>query len=235
MSKVIKILIFFIVVLLVLNKQIISHVLLYGFSKWIDREIVVDKFRINYKQNLIIINGAKIKNSNEFYYDNIVESEEIILNYNFKSLFSNLIIINSLIIENPIFFFEFLEKPTTEFSPYKIQEMYDDNVGGVNKIIKSKPYKIWPTKDKDINFLILKVKINGAKVLIKTFFSPTPTNINLSNIFSTRIGNGGERGDYTHHKTFLKNLLIDTIAKIPDLKLKNFLDKIYNYENLYRQ
>ena len=62
MSKAIKIFIFFIVVLLVFNKQIISHTLLYGFSKWIDREIAVDKFRINYKQNLIIINGAKIKN-----------------------------------------------------------------------------------------------------------------------------------------------------------------------------
>ena len=113
--------------------------------------------------------------------------------------------------------------------------MYDDNVEGVKKILKSEPYKIWPTKDRDINFLILKAKMNGAKVLIKTFFSPTPTNIDLSNIFSTRIGNGGEGGDYIHHKTFLKNLLINTVAKIPDLKLKNFLEKIYNYENLYKQ
>ena len=235
MSKVIKIFIFFIVILLVLNKQIISHVLLYGFSKWIDREIAVDKFRINYKQNLIIINGAKIKNLNEFYYDNIVESEEIILNYNFKSLFSNLIIINSLIIKNPIFFLEFIEKSTTEFSPYKIQEMYDDNIGGVKKIIKSKPYKIWPTKDKDINFLILKVKINGAKVLIKTFFSPTPTNIDLSNIYHSRVGNGADGGEYLHHKSFLKNTMVNMIATISDLKLKNFLEKIYNYENLYKQ
>ena len=86
MSKVINIFIFFIVVLLVLNKQIISHVLLYGFSKWVDREIVVDKFQINYKKSLIIINGAKIKNLDEFYYDNLVEIQKVILRYNFKSL-----------------------------------------------------------------------------------------------------------------------------------------------------
>ena len=185
MSKVINIFIFFIVVLLFLNKQIISHVLLYGFSKWVDREIVVDKFQINYKKSLIIINGAKIKNLDEFYYDNFAESEKIILNYNFKSLFSNLIIINSLIIENPRFYLEFVEKPTTELSPYKTQEMYDDNIGKVEKIIKSRPYKIWPKKDIDINFLILKVKMNGSKVFIQTSFSPISTRIDLSDILAS--------------------------------------------------
>ena len=60
MSKVIKIFIFFIVVLLVFNKQIIKHTLLYAFSKWVDREITVEKFEINYNQGSMIINNAKI-------------------------------------------------------------------------------------------------------------------------------------------------------------------------------
>lgn len=234
MSKAIKIFIFFIVVLLIFNKQIISHTLLYAFSKWVDREITVDKFQINYKQSLIIISNAKIKNPNEFYYDNFVESEKIILNYNFKSLFSDLIIINNLIIENPKFFLEIVEKPSIELSPYKIQEMYKDNVGGVKKIIKSTPSKIWPKKDKDINFLILKAKIKEAKAFLKTSFSPTTTKINLSNIYFSKVGNGWQRGEYIHHKVALKEIYSNLITKIPDLELKNFLKKIYDYENLYR-
>ena len=87
----------------------------------------------------MIINGVKIKNSNEFYYNNFLESEKIILSYNFKSLFSNLIIINHLIVEKPKFFLELIEKPSIELSPFNIQKMYEDNIGGVNKIVKTKP------------------------------------------------------------------------------------------------
>ena len=111
---------------LIFNKQIISQVLLYSFSKWTNREITVDKFKLNFHQSSIIISGVKIKNLNEFYYDNFVEFEKIILDYNFKSLFSNLIIINNLVIENPKFFLEVIEKPSTELSPFNVQKMYDD-------------------------------------------------------------------------------------------------------------
>ena len=154
------------------------------------------------------------------------------LNYNFKSLFSDLIIINNLIIENPKFFLEIVEKPSIELSPYKIQEIYDDNIGEAKKIIKSEPCKIWPKKDKDTNFLILDVKINGAKAFIKTSFTPNHTKIDFSNIHFTRIGNGGEGGNYIHHKDALKLIYYDLIARISDLELKNFLKKIYNYKSL---
>ena len=170
MLKVIKIFIFFIIVLFVFNKQIISHASLYFFSKWIDREITVNKIQINYNKNLIIISDAKIKNPNGFYYKNFIEFEKIILNYNLKSLFSNLIIINNLTLENPKFFFEITEKSSAELSPNKTQKIYDDNIGAAKKIITSQPRKIWPKKDKDTNFLILKIKINGAKAFITNVF-----------------------------------------------------------------
>ena len=86
MSKVIKIFIFFVVVFLIFNKQIISHVLLYSFSKWIDREIAVDKFQISYKQNSIIINGAKIKNSSEIKALVDADNLDKAINYFLKSL-----------------------------------------------------------------------------------------------------------------------------------------------------
>ena len=149
------------------------------------------------------------------------------------SFLSNLIIINDLIVENPNFFLEVIEKTPVELSPFKTQEVYDDNVGGVEKIIKSRPRKIWKKKDKDTNFLILKVKLNEVKAFIKTPFSPIPTKIDLSNIYYSRVGNGADDGDYIHHKSALKKIYYDMIEKIPELELKNFLKKIYNYKNLY--
>ena len=84
--------------------------MLYGVSKWTRHEITLDKLQINYNQSLITINGLKIKNPNEFYYDNIFESEKIILSYNPQSLLTSLITYNNLIIENPKFFVELIEE-----------------------------------------------------------------------------------------------------------------------------
>ena len=164
----------------------------------------------------------------KFYYDNFIESGKVTLSYNFKSLFSDLIIINNLTVENPKFFIEVVRKSSIEISPYKTQEMYNDNIGEVKKIVKTTPSKIWPKKDRDINFLILKVKINGAKAFIKTFLSPTITKVNLSDVYFSKVGNGWQMGSYIHHKVALKKIYYDVLAKISDLELKNFLKKLYN-------
>ena len=217
MSKTIKIFILLIVVVLVFNKQIISYALMYGFSKWTRYEITLDKLQINYIQSLITINGLRIKSPNEFYYDNIFESEKITLSYNPQSLLTNLITYNNLIIENPKFFVELIEE-----SP----KVYDDNISVAKKYIKNTPDKIWPDKDKkkDINFLILKTEIKGAKVSIKTSHLSTPTKIDLSDMYFNKIGN--EKG-YQHYKDVFKLILFDIIARISDPELKKLLKKTY--------
>ena len=217
MSKTIKIFILLIVVVLVFNKQIISYALIYGFSKWTRYEITLDKLQINYIQSLITINGLRIKSPNEFYYDNIFESEKITLSYNPQSLLTNLITYNNLIIENPKFFVELIEE-----SP----KVYDDNISVAKKYIKNTPDKIWPDKDKkkDINFLILKTEIKGAKVSIKTSHLSTPTKIDLSDMYFNKIGN--EKG-YQHYKDVFKLIFFDMYARISDPKLKKLLKKTY--------
>ena len=217
MSKTIKIFILLIVIVLVFNNQIISYALIYSFSKWTRHEITLDKLQINYIQSLITINGLRIKSPNEFYYDNIFESEKITLSYNPQSLLTNLITYNNLIIENPKFFVELIEE-----SP----KVYDDNISVARKYIKNKPDKIWPDKDKkkDINFLILKTEIKGAKVSIKTSHLSTPTKIDLSDMYFNKIGN--EKG-YQHYKDVFKLILFDLIARISDPELKKLLKKTY--------
>ena len=217
MSKTIKIFILLIVIVLVFNNQIISYALIYSFSKWTRHEITLDKLQINYIQSLITINGLRIKSPNEFYYDNIFESEKITLSYNPQSLLTNLITYNNLIIENPKFFVELIEE-----SP----KVYDDNISVAKKYIKNTPDKIWPDKDKkkDINFLILKTEITGAKVSIKTSHLTTPTKIDLSDMYFNKIGN--EKG-YQHYKDVFKLIFFDMYARISDPKLKKLLKKTY--------
>ena len=217
MSKTIKIFILLIVIVLVFNNQIISYALIYSFSKWTRHEITLDKLQINYIQSLITINGLRIKSPNEFYYDNIFESEKITLGYNPQSLLTNLITYNNLIIENPKFFVELIEE-----SP----KVYDDNISVAKKYIKNTPDKIWPDKDKkkDINFLILKTEIKGAKVSIKTSHLSTPTKIDLSDMYFNKIGN--EKG-YQHYKDVFKLIFFDMYARISDPELKKLLKKTY--------
>ena len=229
MSKAIKIFILLIVVALVFNKQLITYYYSYKFSKWIERQFVVDKFYIDYP-NSIVVSGIKIKNSNPFYYEYILESEKIALNFDLKSLlFSNLIIINNLIVENPKFFLEIVEinKNSSKNEDSSITPItYDDNIGLAKKITENTPDKIWPEKKKDINFLILKTKISGAKAFIKISSLTTPTKIKLSDMYFNNIGN---EKNYQHYKEVLKLILFDAIASTTDFELKKLLKKIYNY------
>ena len=229
MSKAIKIFILLIVVALVFNKQLITYYYSYKFSKWIERQFVVDKFYIDYP-NSIVVSGIKIKNSNPFYYEYILESEKIALNFDLKSLlFSNLIIINNLIVENPKFFLEIVEinENSSKNEGSSITPItYDDNIGLAKKIAENTPDKIWPDKKKDINFLILKTKIIGAKTFIKTSSLPIPTEIDLSDMYFNKIGN---EKNYQHYKDVLKFILFDIIASTSDFELKKLLKKVYNY------
>ena len=229
MSKAIKIFILLIVVALVFNKQLITYYYSYKFSKWIERQFVVDKFYIDYP-NSIVVSGIKIKNSNPFYYEYILESDKIALNFDLKSLlFSNLIIINNLIVKNPKFFLEIVEinKNSSKNKDSSITPItYDDNIGLAKKITENTPDKIWPVKKKDINFLILKTKISGAKAFIKISSLTTPTKIKLSDMYFNNIGN---EKNYQHYKEVLGLILFDTIASTSDLELKKLLKKIYNY------
>ena len=226
MSKAIKIFILLIVVALVFNKQLITYYYSYKFSKWIERQFVVDKFYIDYP-NSIVVSGIKIKNSNPFYYEYILESEKIALNFDLKSLlFSNLIIINNLIVENPKFFLEIAEINKNLSKNEDSSITYDDNIGLAKKITENTPDKIWPDKKKDINFLISKAKIIGAKTFIKTSSLPIPTEIDLSDMYFNKIGN---EKNYQHYKDVLNLILFDIIARTSDLELQKLLKKIYNF------
>ena len=170
MSKTIKIFLFLSIILLVFNKKLITYYYTYKLSKWIERPVVFDKFNINYP-NLLEVTGIKIKNSNKFYNKNIFESDKIVLDFNLKSfLFSDLIIINNLDIENPRFFLDIVQKNKNPLKNDKTLLIYEDNIGLAKKINENTPDKIWPKKKKRYQFFDIKHLNNWWTSHYKSFF-----------------------------------------------------------------
>ena len=225
MSKTIKIFLFLLIILLVFNKKLITYYYTYKLSKWIERPVVFDKFNINYP-NLLEVTGIKIKNLNKFYNKNIFESDKIVLDFNLKSLlFSDLIIINNLDIENPKFFLDIVQTNKKSLKNGEILLIYEDNIGLAKKINENTPDKIWPPKKKDINFLILKTSITGGRAFIRTSFIAESAEIKLSDMNFKKIGN---EKNFQHYKEVLKLILFDIMSGTNSLEMKKILKQIYN-------
>ena len=225
MSKTIKIFLFLLIILLVFNKKLITYYYTYKLSKWIERPVVFDKFNINYP-NLLEVTGIKIKNLNKFYNKNIFESDKIVLDFNLKSLlFSDLIIINNLDIENPKFFLDIVQTNKKSLKNGEILLTYEDNIGLAKKINENTPDKIWPLKKKDINFLILKTSITGGRAFIRTSFIAESADIKLSDMNFKKIGN---EKNFQHYKEVLKLILFDIMSGTNSLEMKKILKRIYN-------
>ena len=105
MSKLLKIFLSLILITLIFNKKIISYYYIKKFSSWVERPVQIGHLNFEYS-GLVEIEDIKILNSKENYYKNIFEAEKIIFNFDVKSLFSDLIIINKLDIANPEFYLD---------------------------------------------------------------------------------------------------------------------------------
>tara|TARA_Y100000741_G_scaffold346974_1_gene313846 strand:+ start:905 stop:1585 length:681 start_codon:yes stop_codon:yes gene_type:complete len=226
MLKVIKLFFLLFVLILIFNKQLISYYFSYKFSKWTERELVFDKFDIDYP-NKIEISGIKLKNSKNLFYDNIFESDKVTIVFELNSLFfSNLIIVQSLTIESPRFFLDIFENNKTKIDNTNSSKIFEDNIGLAKKINENSPDKIWPEKRRDINFLILKAKITGAKAFIKVSTLLMPSEVKLSNMQFIKIGN---EKNYQHYKDVLRIILFDIMASTTEPELKKILKIIYKY------
>ena len=224
MSKIFKIFLSFILVILIFNKKIISYYYLKKFSSWVERPVEISHVNFKYS-GLVEVEDIKILNSNENYYQNIFQAEKIIFNFDVKSIFSELIVINNLDIINPEFYLDIKILKKKE-SINKKKDLYEDNLGLAQKLSEKTPDKIWPKKDKDVNFIIKKAILSGATASIKVSSILNPAEINLSQMVFTSFGN--EEG-HQHYKDILKIILFDLYARTEDEQMKETLKKIYNF------
>ena len=103
-----KIIITFVIILplIIFNKTIISQLIIFAIPKLTDRNISIETIDINYLKKQIILNSVEVESTNKIYYKNIFEAEKIEIEYDFKSLFSDMIIIDHLIFYNSKIFLD---------------------------------------------------------------------------------------------------------------------------------
>jgi len=224
MSKLFKIFLLVILVITIFNKKIISYYYIKKFSSWVERPVEINHINFEYS-GLVEIDDIRILNSNGNYYQYIFQAEKISFNFDVKSLNSNLIIINDLDITNPEFYLDVKVLKKKEIIDDK-KSLYEDNLGLAQKLNEKTQDKIWPKKDKDVNFIIKSANLSGATANIKVSSILNPVRINLSEMIFSNFGN--ERG-YQHYKDILKIILFDLYARTENGKIKETLKKIYNF------
>ena len=224
MSKLFKIFLSLILVILIFNKKIISYYYIKKFSSWVERPVQISHLNFKYFGRVVIEN-IRILNSDENYYQNIFQAEKISFDFDVKSLISNLIIINNLDITNPEFYLDIKISKKKENIDNK-KTPYEDNLGLAQKLSKKTPDKIWPKKDKDVNFIIRRAVLYGTTANIKVSSIPNTAQINLSEMMFSNFGN--EKG-YQHYKDILKIILFDLYARTENGRIKETLKKIYNF------
>jgi len=209
---------FFIIIpllfLIISHEVISSKVIINRISKWIERDVFIERVNIDYLNSELILEKLEVRGGNKSYYKNIFEADKIKIKYNFKSLFNNLIKIDDLYVTNTIFFFEVDDK---------VDLKEDKNI--VKKIIdKNQQSQIYPKKKVDKNFIILKTTITNSRSIIKTESKDKEIKLNLSDMSFVKVGNAKEA---QHFKDVFKILLGDLLLRIRDQKLREIIIKTY--------
>tara|TARA_B100000963_G_scaffold361582_1_gene397862 strand:- start:95 stop:760 length:666 start_codon:yes stop_codon:yes gene_type:complete len=221
MSRKTVIVLILISILIFFNKKIVSYYYINKFSNWVERPVKIQKLNFDYS-GYVKIEGIEILNYEKNFYKNIFKAEKIEINFDISSIFSNLILIKSLDIYDPEFFLDIVIKKDNRNN----KSIYEDNIGLAKKINENTPDKIWPKKNKDINFLIKKSNLYGAKGYIKIPQILNPTKVKLSQMKFSSFGNDK---NYRHYKDVLKSILFDLYARTDEIELKQLLKKIYKF------
>ena len=145
MSRIIVIILFFVSTLIFFNKKIVSFYYINKFSNWVERPVKINDLYFDYS-GYIKVEGIEILNNKENYYKNIFQAKKIEIFFDMKSIFSDLIIIKRLNMQEPEFFLDINIKKN--YKKYENKIFYEDNIGLAKKINEITPDKIWPKKTK---------------------------------------------------------------------------------------
>ena len=223
MSRITLIVLIIISILIFFNKKIISYYYINKFSNWVERPVEIKKLKFNYS-GYVKIEDIEISNNNKNYFKNIFKAEKIEINFDMNSIFSDLIIIESLNLYDPEFFLDINIKKNLQNTDNK--KIYEDNIGLAKKINENIPDKIWPKKNKDVNFLIKNSNLYGSLGYIKVPQISSPSKIKLSQMKFFSFGNDK---NYRHYKDILNSILFDLYARTDEIELKQLLKEIYKF------
>ena len=223
MSRITLIVLIIIIILISFNKKIVSYYYINKFSNWVERPVKIKKIKFDYS-GYVKIEDIEISNNNKNYFKNIFKAKKIEINFNMNSIFSDLIVIESLNLYNPEFFLDIDIKKDYQNTDNK--KIYEDNIGLAKKINENIPDKIWPKKNKDVNFLIKNSNLYGSLGYIKVPQISSPSKIKLSQMKFSSFGNDK---NYRHYKDILNSILFDLYARTDEIELKQLLKEIYKF------
>lgn len=218
-----KIIIFFLILLIFIflfDNKILSYSFSKKISNWTEYNSKINISKINYFKGELEIDKIKINNTKNIKPD-IFDANLIFIDFDFQSLFSNLIIINQVTIIDPVFFFDIkTQNNNTKLNKRNI-------IDNINITDNSK--KIYPSKKKDKNFLISNLSIKNSKAIIKYKENIKDLNINLSTITFSNVGNAGKEksNNFQHYKDVFRFILSDIFFKIPNYELRELIKKNY--------
>ena len=219
---------FFIILITVLiiffNKKILTYFLVKNISLWTEYQAELAISNFDYIEGILEISKVKIKNKNNFFYKNVFESNKVIIDFSYRSLFSNLVIINKLILIEPKIYFE-IKNIDNNLNKKK----YIDNLNLTETSLKKKSPKIYPKKTKDKNFIISSFFTKNSIAFIKYPDNEKKLKINLSEMSFVNVGNAASKTgqNFQHYKDVLKIILNDIFFIISDEDLRNFIKKTY--------
>ena len=222
-----KIIIFFISLFLILgfffDKKIIETVLTKNLSNKINFNVNFKINKINYFSQQIEILDLEIKNKKNYFNENIFEVSKVLIDYNLASILTDLVVIRSVFLSQPKFYFEILDEADKDQ-----KENLKDNIDLIKTVNEQNP-QTYPKKNKDKNFIINNLKINNSFAYIKAPQNKKNIEINLSNMSFKNVGNANNNKvkKVQHFKDTFKIILMDIYFKIPNQNLKKLIKKNY--------
>ena len=216
-----KIVYFFLITLIfifIFNTKILNYFLVKKISNLEEYIITFNISKLDYFNSELEIDRIEIK-KNKNLEINIFEANLIIIDFNYESLFSNLVILDNVAIIEPILYFEV--KDLDRVSNTKI------TIGNLD--LSDNSPKIYPPKKRDKNFLISNLLIKNSKAIIKYPKDIKDLKIDLSEIVFRKVGNAGKNGDnnFQHYKDAMKLILSDIFFRIPDYDLRKSIKEMY--------
>ena len=218
-KKLIIILALFLLFLIFFNKKIIQFVFEKKLTQWTEYNTKLNLHKFDFFSGEIKIKDIKLKNKLNYFNQNLFEASQIKIHVEPNTYFDELVVISSLDLKNPKFFFEIKNIKN---------EKITDNLDLIDKLLKKQKPKVYPKKIKDKNFVIINLNIKDAIAYIKYENYDENMIIPLSDMSFIKVGNSGHSdSEFKHYKNIMKIILRDIFFKIPDKNLRELIKEKY--------
>ena len=193
-----------------------------NLSKSIDKNIKIQNIFINYHRGEFILKNIDINHKNS---DDFINIDNLLIHLNLRSLLSETIEINQLMINN-INLKYIIELPIEKLSQNKIN---DKNIKNSNNKVSTDS----SDQNKSKNFNISQVQIDNVYINAVYPKFNIDQNFELKNINLKNVGNSNNSNDF---REIINKYTLEIFSMMrKELMSRNLLDKLDEFKNLNKQ